>query len=315
MSNPNTNNNNNNNTSPLDDEVNKQNQLRESMAKIAEQRRIAERKKMKVLPRKMDKLAQRLIQETDVMQLPEALAIEYVERVTEHRISVMRYYSLKKGIHEEDAAWFFNYSSGGYIRAYRERLFVYDYLLQNGMRQYNLELSTKPHEAQDPDRINKLSEHILKVNTLLAQYQMATPVLVAMKIANDPKYASIRDIVDEDEKKEILLKYHRDIIHEPDKVPVLEDESVKGSGKDYTNYKNKRINELNREIGHGIAERQTGIRYPSGSDEERKEDSNSFKDGSGSGNGGENTGETETEGDGLSEGEREYRKQKERAVF
>ena len=247
------------------------------------------------------------------MNLPIGPSIEYIENVTNRRLSKNRYYSLRDRMQIEDTEWFLNFvtgtNGGGFLRYYRERMFVYENVLQKTMRQLSLELSSKPHEEQNYRRIATLTDHIIKLNTLLAQLGMSTPVLVAMKIANDPNWKDLTGIINEQERAILLEKYRKEVEEGVNRVPKLNEED-----KDFTNYKKKKLNQLNREIGFGIAERQGNIRLAElYKNSTANEDTTSIPDRPRPD--GEDSGEEQASGDGISEAERKYREHKDKAVF
>lgn len=186
--------NNNNNNNP------RNTTLRE--AKLDELKR-----KRRRLPPSMDNTVINLIRECQIMNFGETASLDYIENITTYRINPVKYYKLRKKMALDDSSWFFNFARGGFIHFFRDRMFVFQNHLEKLTLQYSMELSTRPHENQDSERLKWLGEQILRTNVLLAQYGMSSPVIVAMKMAADPQknFPELDNIANKEEKEKLLL--------------------------------------------------------------------------------------------------------------
>lgn len=302
----------------LQKRADEQEQLQTYQERVAKERRNKWRMSLPVLPKNMEALAMNAIKETEIMLFPQDAAIEYVENITKHRISINRFYDLKNKIHIETTEWFINFSTGvgdgSFLHFFRERLFIFQDILQKTIRQMNLELTTRPHEQQNHRRIHTLTEDAIQLNVLLAQFGMSTPVMVAMKLVNDPQFKDLKNIITAEERNKLIINFRKKL-EDNIKYNVEKVDPDNPKEKDLTNYKRSSINELNRKIGFGIAERSSNIQLDKiYEDNSSTEYSHSLPD-SGSGTPTENRTETKDAGSDVSEGEREYRRQKDKAVF
>lgn len=275
-------------------------------------------KKMSRLPKKLEPTIMRLIQESGIMMFPEQQTLDYIQNITQYRISIPTYYKLKKRIALDDTLWILNFSKGGFLHQFRKTMFVYENTLTKVTQQYNLELS-REREDQDTTYLKNLVDHIIKINTLIAQFSMSSPMLAAMKMASDPQFRELDGIIDEKEKEKIIQQFGRNF--------GLGAKGEKGNGNrhDRDKYEDSKyattnilIQNYNESVGSTIAERQ-GIRI------ERVFDNNERSESEGSGNSGSmanrpnGTGEIGEEKTGTADaediGEQTYRREKSKAVF